>query len=308
MATAMPRTLVFAYSELGVRCLELLLERGIDVVAVFTHEDDPAERRWFRSVAELARKAGLPVETSQDLRAAGLLERVRAWQPELIFSFYYRRLIPGEILRLPRLGAFNMHGSLLPRYRGRAPVNWAILGGETQTGATLHHMVARADAGDIVDQEAVPIGARDTAAVVSERVTEAACRILERRLPELLSGTAPRRAQDESRATKFGRRTPEDGRIDWSAPASAIDRLVRAVAPPFPGAFSEFSGRRLYVWDALPTQGRGAPGVVLNASPLVVATGQGALEIRDWCWQPEEGPRQPPRVGALLGSPAKRCN
>jgi methionyl-tRNA formyltransferase len=286
-----------------VRCLELLLERGIDVIGVFTHEDDPREVRWFRSVAELARRSRIPVDTTERLRNPNLLARLRALGPELIFSFYYRRLIPPEILALPRLGAFNMHGSLLPRYRGRAPVNWAVLHGEKETGATLHHMVERADAGDIVDQEAVEIGPRDTAADVSARVTDAACRILARRLGELVRGAAPRRAQDERQATTFGKRTPEDGRIDWSASAIEIDRLVRAVARPFPGAFTELGARRLHVWSALPVARRGEPGVVLCASPLVVAAGEGALEIDDWSWRETPG-AQAPAAGTRLGSRA----
>jgi methionyl-tRNA formyltransferase len=175
--------------------------------------------------------------------------RVRAAAPELLFSFYYRGVLPEEILALPRLGAYNIHGSLLPKYRGRAPVNWAILKGETDTGATLHVMTARPDAGDIVDQEVVPIGPDDTAADVQRRVTEAAVLILERRLEDLKAGRVPRRQQEESAATRFGKRRPEDGRIDWSRTAREIHDLVRAVTHPYPGAFTDvFGGGKTYVW------------------------------------------------------------
>jgi methionyl-tRNA formyltransferase len=300
--TTEPRTLVFAYSELGVRCLELLLARGQRVVALYTHADDPGETRWFRSAAELAERHAIPVERPTRLRDPRVIESLRALRPQLIFSFYYRLLIPRAILALPRLGAFNMHGYLLPRYRGRAPVNWAILRGETETGATLHHMVERADAGDIVDQEAVPIGRDDTAADVMARVTNAACLVLERRLDELVRGCAPRRAQDESRATSFGRRRPEDGRIDWSKPAAEIANLVRAVTRPFPGAFTELGARRLQVWRAREQRGAAAPGAVLSREPLIVATGEGALEIADWTWTPRDGAApEPPELGSLLG-------
>jgi methionyl-tRNA formyltransferase len=139
-----------------------------------------------------------------------------------------------------------MHGSLLPKYRGRAPVNWAILRGETETGATLHYMVDKADAGDIVDQLAVPILADDDAREVFAKVTVAAETILVRSLPKLIAGTAARRPQGMLAGQYYGRRTPADGRIDWSRPAREIHDLVRAVAPPFPGAFAEVGGER---WD-----------------------------------------------------------
>jgi methionyl-tRNA formyltransferase len=141
-----------------------------------------------------------------------------------------------------------MHGSLLPKFRGRAPVNWAVLKGETVTGATLHAMTARPDAGDIVDQERVSIGPDDTAGEVQSRVTAAAVKILERRLEELENGTAPSRPQDESQATTFGRRRPEDGKIAWTRTAQEVHDLVRAVTHPFPGAFTDIFGGKTYLW------------------------------------------------------------
>ena len=240
-----PRVVVFAYSEVGYRCLELLLARGVPVAAVFTHEDDPNEKQWFHSVAALAERSGAPVHKPASLKdpavEALLLQEIR---PDLVFSFYYRHMIPMRLLRPARLGAFNLHGSYLPKYRGRAPVNWAVLNGEDHTGATLHCMVGKADAGDIVDQERVEIGPRDTAAQVTERVVEAAVRVLGRQVENLLSGTAPRIVQDESMATCFGGRRPEDGRIDWAWPRQRIFNLVRAVTRPYPGAFADFAGGR----------------------------------------------------------------
>ncbi len=245
----MTRIAVFAYSDTGHACLEFLLERGENVVLVATHADDPAEARWFPSVAELARAEGIEPVIVEDPNDPAALRRIQESAPELLFSFYYRGLLPGAILTMPRLGAYNMHGSLLPKYRGRAPVNWAVLNGETETGATLHTMSERADAGDIVDQEAVPIGPDDTALDVQRRVTTAAVKILERRLAELKAGTPPRRPQDESRATKFPRRRPEDGKIDWTQTAKQVHDLVRAVTYPYPGAFTQvFGGGKTYIW------------------------------------------------------------
>jgi len=243
-----PRIVVFAYSDVGHACLTHLLERGAAVVAAYTHADAPGETLWFPSVAALAREHGIPVELDADLSQDRALAALRAYAPDLILSFYYRALLPPAALAIPRLGAFNMHGSLLPKYRGRAPVNWAVLHGETETGATLHVMTPRADAGDIVDQEAVPIGPDDTAAEVQARVRDAAVTILERQLDPLLAGRAPRRPQDASRATTFGRRRPEDGAFTWDRPAAEIHNLVRAVTHPYPGAFTRLGERTLYVW------------------------------------------------------------
>ena len=238
----MTSAVVFAYHDVGVRCLQVLLDAGIDVKLVVTHRDDPAERVWFASVAELAGGHGL--QTLLDPAPDELERRVRAASPDYIFSFYYRRMLAPVLLALAPRGAYNMHGSLLPRHRGRAPVNWAILLGDTETGATLHEMVAKPDAGRIVDQQAVPIGPDDLALDVFRKVTDAAEAVLRRSLPRLVAGTAELRAQELARGSYHGGRRPEDGRIDWSKSAAEIHNLVRAVAPPFPGAFTEERGRR----------------------------------------------------------------
>jgi methionyl-tRNA formyltransferase len=241
----MTAAVVFAYSDVGARCLEVLLEQHVDVRLLVTHEDDPGEHQWFASVAALARRHAIDTITPEDANTAPVIARVRAARPDFLFSFYYRRMLGAELLGIPPRGAFNMHGSLLPRYRGRAPVNWAILKGESETGATLHEMVAKPDAGRIVDQQAVPIGEDDLAVQVAARVTEAAGKVLARSLPGLIAGTARLTAQDLSHGSYFGGRKPEDGRIDWTRPAREIHNLVRAVAPPFPGAFSDIGGKRV---------------------------------------------------------------
>jgi len=289
-----PRVLVFGYSEVGCAGFDLLRRRGAHLVGVFTHQDDPTEARWFRSVAALATQAGVPVFTPASLAdpewESLICDRLR---PDLICSLYYRHLIPTRLFRTAGLGAVNLHGSLLPKYRGRAPVNWAVLHGETRTGATLHHMTGRADAGDIVDQEAVPIGPRDTAGEVMAKVAEAAVRVLDRQFDNLVRGTAPRHTQDEALATCFGRRTPEDGRIDWVWPTSRIFNLVRAVTRPYPGAFADWpDGRRLIVWWAEPEARQAPPGALLYPHPPIIATGDGAVRVTDFEW------RVPPAASA----------
>jgi methionyl-tRNA formyltransferase len=278
-----PRIVFFGYSEVGYRGLELLLRRKANVVAVISHQDDPKENQWFRSVPKLAAQHGIPLHTPEQLKASEWLPVFeQELKPDLIFSFYYRHMIPTKLLAGARLGAFNMHGSYLPFYRGRAPVNWAVLNGETFIGATLHYMVREPDAGDIVDQEKVPIGPRETSSEVMAKVTEACVTVLDRQLDNLLAGTAPRVPQDHSQATYFTGRKPEDGRIDWAWPTARIFNLIRAVTRPYPGAFTELPGRgRITVWWAEPCAGQGIPGTILSESPLRIATGDGALEITD---------------------------
>ena len=238
----MTRAIVFAYHNVGVRCLRVLLAHGVEVPLVVTHDDDPSENHWFASVADLARECGIATLAPKDPNAADVVGEVEALAPDFLFSFYYRALLAAPLLATPRRGALNMHGSLLPRYRGRAPVNWAVLHGERETGATLHYMTEKADAGDIVAQSAVPILPDDTAREVFDKVTVAAELALYGVLPALIAGAAPRMPQDTSAGRYFGGRRPEDGIIDWSRDATTIHNLVRAVAPPYPGAFTALAG------------------------------------------------------------------
>ena len=238
----MTRAVVFAYHNVGVRCLRVLLAHGVDVPLVVTHEDRPDETIWFASVAATAADFGIPVIAPNDPNTPELAARIAALAPDFLFSFYYRRMLKPPLLALPARDALNMHGSLLPKYRGRAPVNWAVLNGEHETGATLHRMTARPDAGDVVAQIAVPILPDDDAREVFDKVTVAAEIALDGVLPALLAGTAPYRPQDGTRASYFGGRGPEHGRIDWTCDAMTIHNLVRGVAPPYPGAFTTIGG------------------------------------------------------------------
>lgn len=233
------RAVVFAYHEVGARCLQTLLDGGVDVKLVITHTDDPKERIWFTSVAEVAINAGIPVITPESANDPEVLARITAIAPDYIFSFYYRQMIPMSVLNLAKIAPLNMHGSLLPKYRGRVPINWAVLHGETETGATLHLMAEKPDAGDIVAQQAVPIGPDETAGEVFAKVTAAAAETLKGVLPRLLQGEMPRRPNNLSEGSYFGGRKPEDGRIDWQQTATQVYNLIRAVAPPYPGAFCD---------------------------------------------------------------------
>jgi methionyl-tRNA formyltransferase len=266
---------VFAYHDVGVRCLRVLLAHQVQVPLVVTHLDAPGERIWFDSVARHAAWHDLPVITPANPNDAECIARVRAARPDFLFSFYYRSMLGADLLALPVRGAYNMHGSLLPRYRGRVPVNWAVLHGETETGATLHGMTIKPDAGDIVAQRAVPILPDDTAGEVFAKVTVAAELALYDCLPALLAGTAPHVPQDLRQGSYFGRRTERDGAIDWRAGARAVHDLVRAVAPPYPGAFTQAGPTAVRILRTL--------SVVPPALPAVLSDACAHAPALRWC-------------------------
>lgn len=294
-----PRILFFGYSEVGYTCLDLLLGRGDQVVGLITHEDHPDEKIWFKTPAIAAREHGIPVFTPESVNTPEWIEKIAAMKPDLILSVYYRHMIGQPILDLPPLGAFNMHGSLLPKYRGRAPINWAILHGEPRIGMTLHRMVKRADAGAMIDQEGVDISPQDTAEQAFRKVMPCALTVLARQIDHLLAGTATGTPQDESQASYFGGRKPEDGRIDWTRSSTEIFNLIRAVTDPYPGAFTDSGGAKLMVWWAEPAPGQsGMPGEILSLDPLVVATGDGALHLTRVEWRGVPAPA--PAVGSTF--------
>ncbi|CDM90367.1 bifunctional UDP-4-amino-4-deoxy-L-arabinose formyltransferase/UDP-glucuronic acid oxidase ArnA [Xenorhabdus bovienii] len=275
------KAVIFAYHDIGCVGLNALIKAGFDIQAVFTHTDDPNENHFFSSVARIGADLGLPVFAPENVNHPLWIERIREMKPDVIFSFYYRNMLSQDLLSLAEKGAFNLHGSLLPKYRGCAPVNWVVLNGETETGVTLHKMVIKPDAGDIVAQQAVLIGETDTSLDVHGKIREAAVELLDSILPQIKSSHYFPIPQDENQATYFGRRTAEDGEIDWHKSAKEINNLVRAVTEPYPGAFTFLGERKITVWHSRPlTQVHDKlPGTVLSTAPFVIACGEGALEI-----------------------------
>lgn len=241
------RAVVFAYHTVGVRCLSVLLDAGVDIALVLTHQDAPGENIWFDSVIALCERHGLSWITPDDPNTADVMQRIAGCQPDILFSFYYRQMLKAPILALAPQGAMNMHGSLLPRYRGRVPVNWAIIHGERETGATLHYMTEKPDAGAIIEQATVPILGDDTAIEVFHKVVCAAEIALHRAMPAILAGTVQSRPQDLAQGSYFSGRRPEHGEIDWNQSAQSIHNLIRAVAPPYPGAFTQLAGKSLRI-------------------------------------------------------------
>lgn len=256
----MTTAVVFAYHNVGVRCLRVLLDQGVQIPLVLTHEDSPTEAIWYDSVAQVCADHGIPFITPDDANAPDVVEHIRRLAPDFLFSFYYRKMLGAELLGIPKRGALNMHGSLLPKYRGRVPVNWAILHGERETGASLHYMEVKPDAGNLVAQTAVPILGDDTAFEVFQKVTVAAELTLTRALPLLVAGTAPSVPLDLKAGSYFSGRKPEDGRIDWTRPAAEVINLVRAVAPPYPGAFADMDSLRIVIAKARVTTSAIASG------------------------------------------------
>lgn len=276
------RTIVAGYHNMGCEGLETLIRNGYDVVAVFTYTDDVNENIWFSSLAEAASRHNIPVYTPDNINHPLWVEKIRELKPDVLFSFYYRDILSAAILDIPSSGCFNLHGSLLPKYRGRVPTNWAIINGETETGVTLHHMTTGIDDGDIVAQQKVAIAPDDTAQTLMNKQVEAARNMLDACLPAIKDGTAARTPQNHQQATYFGGRSAEDGAIDWSKSAADIHNLVRAVTRPYPGAFTFAGQRKLLIWEVevLEQQTDAQPGTILSVNPLDVACGKGVARIR----------------------------
>lgn len=276
------KAVVFAYHDIGCAGIEALLSAGYDIAAVFTHADDPKENNFYGSVAQLCARNGIPVHAPEDANHPLWVERIAKLKPDYLFSFYYRNLLSEALLGTASKGAFNLHGSLLPKYRGRAPANWVLVNGETETGVTLHRMVKRADAGAILAQQKVTIERSDTGLTLHAKLRDAATSLLRDALPQLVAGKLTETAQDDSQATYFGRRTAADGKLEWKKPAEELFNLVRAVTQPYPGAFCAVGEHKLIVWQAEVVKGNDglAPGRVISVNPLRIACGEDSLVIK----------------------------
>lgn len=279
------KTVIFAYHNMGLAGLEALTRHGYDIATVFTHEDDPGENCWFGSVKNWAVQKKIKVYTTDKINSPQWIAKIAAINPDIIFSFYYRKMICREILDLPKIGAFNLHGSFLPAYRGRCPVNWVIINGEAQTGVTLHYMIEKPDAGDIIGQKPVLIDVSDTAKTLYDKLCLAAKELLDELLPFIKSNQIPRRKQNLTEGSYYGGRRPEDGRIDWNKSAAEIYNLIRAVTEPYPGAFALLDNdEKIIIWCAQPVVSEEAviPGQLIIANQeVLVQTGKNAIKILD---------------------------
>lgn len=258
------RVVMFGYQTWGHRTLQALLDSAHDVVGVVTHppSDNPYERIWNDSVSDLATAAGVPLQLRNRPDDQDLLDWLKTTDPDLIVATNWRTLIPPSIFELPRYGTLNVHDSLLPRYAGFAPLNWAIINGETEVGVTAHMMNAELDAGDIVLQRAVPVEPTDTTVDLFHATLALFGPITVDAVELIASGRTDWTPQDRSQATFFHKRSDEDNRIDWTWPAQDIANLIRAQPDPYPNAYTFHGGRRLRILAASVSKERygGTPG------------------------------------------------
>ena len=283
------KAVVFGYQEIGYVCLEELLDFGVQVSCLFTHEDDPGEEIWFRRPVTIAQKHNIPVYTPTTLKDDKWIDLIKDAAPDFIFSFYYRNMIPKRVLDIPRVAALNLHGSLLPKFRGRAPANWVLVEGENETGVTLHEMVEKPDAGDIIAQKKIEIAFEDDVYTLYMKMTGAARQLMKETLPMLADGSFIRTPQTGT-SSYFGGRKPEDGLIVWQKDALSLYNLTRAVTHPYPGAFTWLGGKKLFIWKSRPEDDtdNDVPGKILSSRPLKVATGKGSLKLLRVQWEGEQ--------------------
>jgi len=255
-----PTAVVCAYSSVGTAALEGLLEAGVQVLALYTYAQGEDER-WFTPPAAVARAQGIPVHLAPAFNDDAIYETLRGLRPDFLFSFYFREMIQVRFLDLPRLGAYNLHGSLLPRYRGRAPINWALVKGETETGVTLHAMTPKPDDGHIVAQARLPIAWDETALSLTDKAAAAGRSLVRGAVPGLVDGSAPRLDQKTlGPSTYFGGRKPADSRLEFGMTAQEAFNQIRAVADPWPNAFLETASGSVKVAWALPSAEPCPPG------------------------------------------------
>jgi len=256
MATAV----VCAYSLVGRKALEALTESGISVLALYTYSQ-PQEDKWFEAPADYARRVGIPMYMEPDFNSADVQHRIRELAPDFLFSFYFREMIAPETLKIPKIGAFNLHGSLLPNYRGRAPINWVLVHGEKKTGVTLHAMTPKPDDGDIFGQREIEIAWDETALGLTKKAADAGYELIRERTPLLVSGSIQGIPQKTLGASSyFGGRKPSDSRLDTNMTTLEAFNQIRAVADPWPNAFLETDAGAIKIPWALPHEGPCAPG------------------------------------------------
>ena len=280
------RIMFMGTPEIAATCLSALISEGLDICAVVTREDKPRGRGNVMTptpVKSLALGHGIPVYTPSTLRDGAFLSLLHEIEPELIVVVAYGKILPKEVIDYPRYGCINAHVSLLPKYRGAAPMQRAIMEGESETGVTIMYMDEGLDTGDIITAESFPIGSTDDFEAIHDRSAEVGARLLVRSIDDIGAGRAARTPQDGSLATYAKKVEREDARIDFSLSAAELDCRIRGVTP-IPGAFTYHNGRMLKISGAKVIEGKGRPGEVIDVSGvgegyITVACGESALRI-----------------------------
>ncbi|MDP1832327.1 MAG: formyltransferase family protein [Geothrix sp.] len=275
-----PMAVVCAYSSVGTAALEGLLEAGVAVRALYTYGQG-ADERWFTPPEAVARAHGIPVHMAQAFNDDAVYDAIRAHRPDFLFSFYFREMIQARILEIPRLGAYNLHGSLLPKYRGRAPINWVLVKGEAETGITLHAMTPKPDDGHIVAQARLPIAWDETALSLTDKAAAAGRELVRDAIPGLVDGTVQRVDQKTlGPSTYFGGRKPADSRLGFAMGAQEAFNQIRAVADPWPNAFLETPSGTVKIAWALPSAEPCPPGCFrMTREGLLLGFSDGALRL-----------------------------
>jgi methionyl-tRNA formyltransferase len=266
----------------GLRSLETLLDLGEDVRSIFTLTPKRAASVSGAVPWEgVANENGIPLHYVENINDPEPVAELRRLEPDLVFCVGWTQLLHKPILEIPTLGCIGFHASLLPRYRGRAPVNWAIINGERETGNTMLYLDEGVDTGDIVAQRVIPIEDDDDCGTIYDKVAESEDEMLREVMPLIHQGRMPRTPQDDSLATVMPRRRPADGIIDWAESAGRLYDWVRAQTHPYPGAFTYIDGTKVWVWKATPLPATGSrPGLWrLEEGALLAGTGDGDLRI-----------------------------
>lgn len=274
--------------ERGLECIEALIKKGEQLSYIFCLKEDPHEKeKYYQQIEALAKKQSIPVKVTRSIQPEDII-LIRNLKPMLIIVMGWRTMIPTEVLNIPLRGAVAVHESLLPKYRGFAPVNWAIINGERVSGVTLFYLDEGVDCGDIIAQRKIPIGSTDTGFTLYQKTKIASVEILLDYLEDIENGTASRIKQNEKDATYTCSRTPDDGQIHWGDSSKDIYNLIRALSDPYPGAFTSFEGKKIIIQKASKVAsprnfvGRTAGRIVgIGEGWVEVLTGDGILKIEE---------------------------
>ena len=246
----MNKTIAFAYHNIGVSGLKKLIKYNYELKLVVTHIDNKTEKIWFKSVSNLCREKGIRFLYYEKTSFSKLLKIINLIKPEYIFSFYFRKIFPREIIGLANVSFMNMHGSYLPNYRGAAPLNWQIICGERKGGVTLHKVNEKIDAGEIICQKSFRINKKDNPVILSKKINKKSELILEEVLPNIKSKIKNAKKQVLKGSKVFKKRKPEDGKIFWKESAIKINDLVRGITNPYPGAFTFYNNNKITIWES----------------------------------------------------------
>ena len=280
------RIMFMGTPDISAVCLRELIASDNEIVAVVTGKDKPRGRGNVMTptpVKALALEHALPVYTPDSLKTEDFMELLREINPDLIAVVAYGKILPVSVLDFPKHGCVNVHVSLLPKYRGAAPMQRAIIEGESETGVTIMYMAEGVDTGDIITAEAFPIGPEDDFEAIHDRSAEVGGKLLVKTIKDIENGTATRTPQNHALATHAAKIEKEDCKIDFTKSAKTLDCAIRGVTP-IPGAFAYLKGKMLKIYKATPTDGKGKPGEVIATDPkgtgsFTVACGEGALKV-----------------------------